>query len=104
MTRFLPAVAGNADGIPEGGGILPLVNQAGRFAFQQERRFGNGGGQVFITFVSILQFNDTGCLLLCRGGFSAPFGTFYIDGSEGIQVVLQLVINDSFQVVHNRGA
>ena len=90
---FLPAVAGNADGVPKGGSILPFINQARSFSFQKQGSLRQSCGKVFIPFVGILQF-DNACRLLFRScRLSAPFGAFYIDRAEGIEVILQLVVN-----------
>lgn len=36
------------------------------------------GGQVFVPFVGILQFNDADRFLLCRSGFTTPFRAFML--------------------------
>ena len=98
---FLPTVAGDADSVPKGGSILPFVNQARCFAFQKQGSLRLCCGKVFIPFVGILQFDNACRLLFCSCRLSAPFRAFYIDRTEGIEVILQLVVNHSLQVVHN---
>lgn len=67
-------VMGHPHGIPKGGSVLPFIKQTRRFTFQQEGRIRESSSMVFLSLISILQFNDTGGFLLGSSRFPASFG------------------------------
>ena len=87
------------DSIPQGRDLLPLIDQAGRFPFQNERRRQLCQLAVLKITGRITNINLAFAVIRRSPGFTAPFGAFDADSSESAQIFFYPGVNDTGNIL-----